>query len=66
LLLPRPWGTEIDRVTIRYPGVEGSSGHADRMVFGVEAIDAATVVTLYGPSAQVSIVSTGNGRYAVQ
>ena len=66
LLMPRSWSTEVSRVSIRYPGVQGASGQAERLVFGVEAIDLPAVVTLYGPSAQVSIVSTGNGRYAVQ
>lgn len=66
LLQPRAWNTQIDRVSIRYPGVQGASGQAERLVFGVEAIDGAAIVTLYGPSAQVSIVSTGNGRFAVQ
>ena len=66
LLQPRAWSTEIDRVSIRYPGISGSSGQTARVVFGIEAIDVPVVVTLYGPSAQVTLVGTGNGRYAVQ
>lgn len=66
LLAARTWSTEVERVSIRYPGIQGASDHAERLVFGIEAVDLPTVVTLYGPSAQVSVVSTGNGRYAVQ
>ncbi|RKP59345.1 type II secretion system protein GspH [Pararobbsia silviterrae] len=66
LLVPRAWSTEVDRVSIRYPSVSGDAGRPERLFFGVEVIDMPAVVTLYGPSAEVSIVSTGNGRYVVQ
>jgi general secretion pathway protein H len=66
LLLPRKWSTEVSKVGIRYPGMQNSRGGTDRVLFGIEAIDLPVVVTLYGPSAEVSVVGTGNGRYAVQ
>jgi general secretion pathway protein H len=65
LLLPRKWSTEVSKVGIRYPSLQDSHD-AERLVFGVEAIDVPVVVTLYGPSAEVRVVGTGNGRYAVQ
>jgi general secretion pathway protein H len=65
LLKARNWTTEVSKVGIRYPGLQDSQGH-DRVVFGVEAIDVPVVITLYGPSAEVSVVGSGNGRYAVQ
>jgi general secretion pathway protein H len=66
LLLPRKWSTEVSKVGIRYPGMQDSHGDTSQVVFGVEAIDVPVVVTLYGPSAEVRVVGTGNGRYAVQ
>jgi general secretion pathway protein H len=66
LLLPRQWSTEVSRVGIRYPSLRDSQGNTERVVFGVEAIDVPVVITLYGPSAEVSVIGTGNGRYAVQ
>ncbi|MEJ0003221.1 MAG: GspH/FimT family pseudopilin [Pararobbsia sp.] len=65
LLQPRAWTTEVSKVGIRYPGLRDAQTH-DRVVFGVEAIDVPVTITLYGPSAEVSVVGTGNGRYAVQ
>ncbi|MEX3853863.1 GspH/FimT family pseudopilin [Paraburkholderia sp. BR10923] len=63
LLGPRKWEGGVTSVAISFPG---SDSHADRIVFGTEAIDVPVQVTLFSAAGQATIVSTGNGRYEVR
>lgn len=62
LLRARKWDASVNGVTIRFAGTQDT---ATQIVFGLESIDVPVVVTLYSPSGQVSVASTGNGRFEV-
>ncbi|WP_206999889.1 GspH/FimT family pseudopilin [Trinickia mobilis] len=63
LLGPRGWEGGVTDVSIDYPG---SDLRPNRVVFGVESIDAPLTVTLYSAAGRATIVGTGNGRYEVR
>jgi general secretion pathway protein H len=63
LFAPRGWEGGVTDVSIDYPG---SDLKANRVVFGVESIDAPVTVTLYSAVGRATIVGTGNGRYEVR
>ncbi|HLX02658.1 MAG TPA: GspH/FimT family pseudopilin [Trinickia sp.] len=63
MFAPRGWEGGVTDVSIDYPG---SDLHANRVVFGVESIDAPVTVTLYSAVGRATIVGTGNGRYEVR
>ncbi len=62
LYAPHRWSTPISSVAIRYAD---NSQNADQLEFGVEAINAPTLVTLYSPLGHIGIASAGDGRFAV-
>ena len=59
---PRHWSVPVSGVAIRYANSERGSS---QLGFGVESIDVPAVVTLYSPTGQIDIISTGNGRFVV-
>jgi general secretion pathway protein H len=66
LLGPRKWEAAVTGVTIRYGAPGGGGELATRLMFGIESLDPAVVVTLHSDNGDVSVVGTGNGRYGVR
>jgi general secretion pathway protein H len=65
LLGPRKWDGGVTGVAITYPGSDDRT-HADRLVFGTEAIDVPVEVTLFSAAGRATIVGTGSGRFEVR
>lgn len=60
---PRHWPAGVDGASIRE---SGSNVFLDRMLFGIDAIDLPTIVTLHGESGSANIAAQGDGRYVAQ
>ncbi|WP_042339372.1 GspH/FimT family pseudopilin [Paraburkholderia ferrariae] len=65
LLGPRGWEGGVTGVSIDYPGGDDDT-HANRLVFGTEAVDVPVQVTLYSAVGRATIVGTGSGRFEVR
>jgi general secretion pathway protein H len=65
LLGPRGWEGGVTGVSIDYPGGDDDT-HANRLVFGTEAVDVPVQVTLYSAAGRATIVGTGSGRFEVR
>jgi general secretion pathway protein H len=64
LLGQRRWEGGVTGVAITYPG--GDDTHANRLMFGTEAVDEPVQVTLFSAAGQATIVGTGTGRFEVR
>jgi general secretion pathway protein H len=65
LLGQRRWEGGVTGVAITYPGSDDNT-HANRLIFGTEAVDVPVQVTLFSAAGQATIVGTGTGRYEVR
>ncbi|CAG9273934.1 GspH/FimT family pseudopilin [Paraburkholderia unamae] len=65
LLGARHWEGGVTGVAISYPGADDDM-HANRLVFGTEAVDVPVQVTLFSAAGRATIVGTGTGRFEVR
>lgn len=64
LLGPRKWEGGVTGVSITYSGDDDL--HANRLVFGTEAVEQPVEITLFSAAGRATIVGTGAGRYEVR
>ncbi len=65
LLGPRKWEGGVTGVSITYPGGDDDL-HANRLVFGTEAVEQPVEITLFSAAGRATIIGTGTGRYEVR